>query len=237
MSCSHRSLQQSGFLAGGSARNCHSIPSRARSSRPNGCMRASPQDSEGVCLYLSHVQSHDHRGPVDERQFGIDPATILERLGAFAESIRQGYPDANDDREIGRRMCRPPESCSRRRSGRSCVTWWIHGSSSRARTRGPGELGGAHGDARQAAEAGCLTAGGRTSSASPRPRPPRAATRGRNAAHRQGCDRPSGVSHHTAGLLHVAVVTSARGSNDKSSTFRPVPKCGGDVMKQACRKA
>ncbi|WP_426749662.1 carboxylesterase/lipase family protein [Myxococcus sp. Y35] len=38
--------------------------------------------------------------------FDIDPATILERLGAFAPVIRQLYPDVNDDREIGRRMCR-----------------------------------------------------------------------------------------------------------------------------------
>ncbi|ATB46184.1 carboxylesterase/lipase family protein [Corallococcus macrosporus] len=38
--------------------------------------------------------------------FGIDPGTILERLGAFAPAIRQLYPDVDDDREIGRRMCR-----------------------------------------------------------------------------------------------------------------------------------
>ncbi|NTX05311.1 carboxylesterase/lipase family protein [Myxococcus sp. CA040A] len=38
--------------------------------------------------------------------FGIDPATIIEKLGPLGEMIRQLYPDVNDDREIGRRMCR-----------------------------------------------------------------------------------------------------------------------------------
>ncbi|MBU8897163.1 carboxylesterase/lipase family protein [Corallococcus sp. H22C18031201] len=38
--------------------------------------------------------------------FGIDPGTILERLGPIADTIRELYPDVNDDREIGRRMCR-----------------------------------------------------------------------------------------------------------------------------------
>ncbi len=38
--------------------------------------------------------------------FGIDPGTILEKLGAFADVIRQLYPDVDNDKEIGRRMCR-----------------------------------------------------------------------------------------------------------------------------------
>ncbi|WP_426733762.1 carboxylesterase/lipase family protein [Myxococcus faecalis] len=38
--------------------------------------------------------------------FGIDPATILEKLGGFADSIRELYGAELGDREIGRRMCR-----------------------------------------------------------------------------------------------------------------------------------
>ncbi|QDE66988.1 carboxylesterase [Myxococcus xanthus] len=61
--------------------------------------------------------------------FGIDPATILERLGAFAESIRQLYPDVDDDREIGRRMCRDfvftvmPRLLATRHAERGAAVW------------------------------------------------------------------------------------------------------------------